>query len=281
MFYYLWLKSRQNLNPLHPEYSTAILASIKASELIMDYYTKGFDTEIKSDGSPVTQADLASSKLIEELLSSSLYPITGEESEKTAYHIRKNWSDSWCIDPLDGTKEFVKRNGEFAVNIAHIQNGQSVFGIIASPVNEEIIFGGKETGVYISSFSQFGNPSYWQKIERPTTINSPLIVAGSRSHHSGAIVQFIDDLRKEHKEIDFLKKGSSLKFFDLAKGNADAYPRFAPTMEWDIAAGQAILEALGGSVVHADTKEALVYNKENLMNPYFIAKTNALLAKES
>ncbi len=260
---------------LKEEYFIALQASVKASEEIMNYYSKGFETEIKDDGSPVTQADLASSEIIARILSETPFPITSEEIDKAPFDIRKEWTDSWCVDPLDGTKEFVKKNGEFAVNIAHIHDCKPVFGIIASPVKQEVIFGGTESGVYICSFNRIYESSSWIKIEKPNKINSPLIVANSRSHNSGPVLNYVNQLKASFTEIDYLKKGSSLKFFDLAQGLADTYPRFAPTMEWDIAPGQAILEALGGSVLHAYENEPLTYNKENLTNPYFIANTFA------
>lgn len=256
---------------------TALKASVEASDKIMEFYSNGFETDIKHDGSPVTQADLASSEIIDFYLHSTGIPITGEETDKIAFDIRKDWNESWCVDPLDGTKEFVKKNGEFAVNIALIRNQQPVFGLIAAPVDKRIIFGGLETGVFITDFKHWNDSTKWDKIEAPKLINSPLMVTCSRSHHSGPVLQFLHELKVNYPDIDFIKRGSALKFFDLALGKADAYPRFAPTMEWDIAAGQAILEALGGIVVHAYTHEPLRYNKENLTNPYFIAKTNALL----
>jgi 3'(2'), 5'-bisphosphate nucleotidase len=266
---------------LKSEYWTAIKASIEASEKIMEIYENGFETEFKNDGSPVTQADLASSAIIDEYLSTTGIPVTGEETFKTPYEERQNWIESWCIDPLDGTKEFVKKNGEFAVNIALIRNERPVFGLIASPVEQKLIFGGHETGVYITDFYHAFDPEKWTKLTEPKSVNSPLMVTCSRSHHSGPVLQYLNQLKETHESLDFIKKGSSLKFFDLATGRADAYPRFAPTMEWDIAAGQAILEALGGSVVHAHTQEALSYNKDNLTNPYFIARTKALIEHHS
>jgi hypothetical protein len=140
-------------------------------------------------------------------------------------------------------------------------------------LNQEILIGSKETGVFIFAFSDADQIENWQPLTVPKKINAPLIMACSRSHHSGSVLSFINELKTKGHEVDYLKKGSALKFFDLALGKADVYPRFAPTMEWDIAAGQAILEALGGSVVHAETGEPLYYNKANLVNPYFIART--------
>ena len=260
---------------LKEEYFIALQASVQASEVIMNYYSNGFETEIKEDGSPVTQADLASSEIIESILAKTSFPITSEEMDKMPFEIRKEWKDSWCVDPLDGTKEFVKKNGEFAVNIAHIRDCKPVFGIIASPVNREIIFGGTEIGVYICTFDGIYESSSWIKLESIETINSPLVVAHSRSHNSGPVLNYVNQLKSDFPEVAFLRKGSSLKFFDLAQGKSDTYPRFAPTMEWDIAPGQAIMEALGGTVLHAYSNEPLVYNKENLTNPYFIANTQA------
>lgn len=256
-----------------------MIASIDASKVIMRYYEDGFRPQYKIDGSPVTEADLASSKIICDHLSETNIPILGEETDKADFEIRKNWTQNWCVDPLDGTKEYIKRNGEFAVNIALIEKGISVFGVIAWPVEKKILFGGIKTGVFVADFDLISLPDKWLKLEMKHTYNVPLIMATSRSPHSGASAAFIEDLKQEHPEIDFLKKGSALKFFDLAHGTADIYPRFAPTMEWDIAAGQAIIEALGGSVCSVETGLPLVYNKENLLNPFFVAKTKPLVKK--
>ena len=269
------------MQELETKYKIAIQAAVEASETIMDVYQNEFDTIIKDDGSPLTKADLASTKIIHKHLEPLNIPITGEETEKMPFSERKNWVECWCVDPLDGTKEFINRNGEFAVNIALLRNGKPVFGIIASPVQQIMFVGGVETGVYKIAFEDIDNNERWEELSTPLQINSPLVITCSRSHHSGPIVDFINELKKISPTIDFAKKGSSLKFFDLASGTADAYPRYAPTMEWDIAAGQSLLEALGGSVVHAETGLPLYYNKENLTNPYFIAKTKPLLVLSS
>jgi 3'(2'), 5'-bisphosphate nucleotidase len=259
------------------EYNIALKAAIAASKEIMRFYADGFETEIKQDGSPVTQADLAASKIIDSYLLPTNIPITGEETLKSDFEVRKHWTECWCVDPLDGTKEFVKKNGEFAVNIALIRNGKPLFGVIASPVNETILFGGKETGVFYALFSDIDFPSNWVQLKQPEQIQLPFILTCSRSHHSGPVLNLINELGNTFETIEYIKKGSSLKFFDLAFGRAAIYPRFAPTMEWDIAAGQAILEALGGCVLNAVTGEPLNYNKENLTNPYFIAKIAPLM----
>lgn len=263
---------------LAPKFQTALLAAVEASHKIMDIYNHEFEAIIKEDGSPLTKADLASTKIIHRHLDPLGIPITGEETDKIDFSIRQNWTECWCVDPLDGTKEFISKNGEFAVNIALIEKGIPTFGLIASPVNEEIIFGSKEFGVFISSFENIEKASNWVKINIPEKVNSPIILTASRSHGSGPMDGFIAELKRISPEFEQKSKGSSLKFFDLAKGEVDVYARFAPTMEWDIASGQAILEALGGSVINVETGLPLSYNKENLLNPFFIAKTKPLQA---
>lgn len=257
-------------------YQRAIEASIEASNAILRIYEQDFHQVIKQDGSPVTEADHASSACIEKILQPLGIPITGEESDKAPFEVRQHWEQCWCIDPLDGTKEFIKRNDEFAVNIALIENGKPVFGLIASPVQGKILIGSRETGVFLFHFKDLDQIENWKQLNVPQSINKPLVMTCSRSHHSGPVLQIINSLKEKGHQLDYIKKGSALKFFDLATGRADIYPRFAPTMEWDIAAGQAILEALGGEVVHAETGEPLCYNKSNLVNPYFIARTKAL-----
>lgn len=255
----------------------ALHAAVEAGEKIMEFYTNGFETKIKEDGSPVTQADLASSAIISSYLETTSIPITGEERKETAYSERKKWERSWCVDPLDGTKEFIKKNGEFAINIALIIKDKPVFGLIASPVERRILFGGNETGIFITDFKNIQDSAKWESIPKPAKTNYPLTITCSRSHDSGFVLEFLNKIRLKYPEIEFIKKGSALKFFDLALGKADVYPRFAPTMEWDIAAGQAILEALGGSVLDAQTRKPLIYNKEDLRNPYFIGFSYAFL----
>ena len=264
---------------IEAKYLSAIHAAIAASKEIMRIYIDVINLEYKEDGSPLTNADLASSKIIHDHLEPLGFPITSEETINTKYQERKKWEGFWCVDPLDGTKEFVKKNGEFAVNIAFIEGCYPVFGLIASPVYEEILFGGKEIGVYSCSYGDISEASKWTLIPGGDSINHPLIVIGSRSHPSELGKKFFEDIMLITKDPEYLSKGSSLKFFDLANGTADVYPRFAPTMEWDIAAGQAIIEALGGEVTNVLDGTRLQYNKEDLTNPFFIAKTKGFIAK--
>ena len=265
------------MNRLSDTYILAVEASIKASTEIMRFYEDGFNSNLKEDGSPVTEADLTASKIISSVLEKTSIPILGEETVHQDFQERKNWTLNWCVDPLDGTKEFIKRNDQFAVNIALIENQKSIFGVIASPTEKIVIFGGEKTGVYISNFETFHNQEKWIKLSEKNTPNSPLILCVSHSSYSEKTIDLIEKLKQNYSEINLLKKGSALKFFDLALGKADIYPRYAPTMEWDIAAGQAILEALGGSIISVETGESLIYNKEDLLNPHFIALTKPLI----
>lgn len=256
-------------------YLQAIQAAISASEVISDIYQNPVTPTMKEDGSPVTKADLASSKVISEYLQKTDIPITGEEREKRDFEIRSQWKENWCVDPLDGTRMFLKRNGEFSVNIAHIVNHEPVFGIIASPENKEILAGGPEHGCFLIQFQDLESPEKWKPITPHITPNDPLRIICSHSYtalHGGTDFETYT----KNRAHEYIRRGSAIKFFNLALGSADIYPRFAPTMEWDIAAGHAILKALGGSVINAHTNEPLTYNKKSLYNPHFIAKTKAI-----
>lgn len=266
----------------HPNLlAIGLQAVVEASAEIMKIYSGSFASQYKEDGSPVTDADFASNQVLIKRLSETGIPIISEEAASEDYELRKTWTRCWSVDPLDGTKEFLKRNDEFAICVALIENGIPTLGIIASPVKEEILTGGTDIPVAAFAFSQIDQPQAWHFVEPGTAVNKPLVLAGSRTHHSGNMPEYTDGLRAKFGDIDLMAKGSALKFFDLALGRADVYPRFAPTMEWDIAAGQAILTALGGCVVNAETNEPLRYNKKSLYNPHFIAKTNAFMHAET
>lgn len=257
-------------------YQQAISIGINASFILMDYYKGHVESIDKLDGTPVTIADKASSDYIVSKLNETGYPVICEEIANEPYSVRQNWKQNWCVDPLDGTKEYLKKNGEFAINIAFIENQLTKFGIIVSPVNREVLFGGRETGVFISTFDEQGTIISTVQIEPKVTKNNPIVLLASRSYDTPATLKFVADLEKQVGEVVYKQKGSSLKFFDFARGIADIYPRFAPTMEWDIASGQAILEALGGEILHLETGKPLTYNKPDLRNPHFIGKSAAL-----
>ncbi len=261
----------------HTFIPTVLKACVEASEAIMQIYQTDFDPSIKMDGSPVTKADLLSNAIIKKALDQTEIPGIMEEIHNSSFEDRKQWKSVWIVDPLDGTKEFIKKNGEFAICIALVHENQPVLGFITSPVSEEILIGGQGVAPAVIPFEAINDPEKWKTISPKTEVNKPLQIAGSRSHHSGTELKFNQSMREFFGEVQFVKKGSALKFFDIALGKADVYPRFAPTMEWDIAAGQAIVEALGGTVEHAETGKSLIYNKENLYNPYFIVKSKAVI----
>jgi 3'(2'), 5'-bisphosphate nucleotidase len=265
------------LSDIHSFIPIVLKACVEASEAIMTVYESNFDKTIKADGSPVTKADLISNAIIKKALEQTKLPTIMEESINEPFEIRKKWDTVWIVDPLDGTKEFVKRNGEFVICIALVHKNQPVLGFIASPVEKKIIFGGKEIPAKLVSFKEIDQQKTGTLIPIKTEVNKPLRMTGSRSHYSRNEQEFIEEMRDNFGEIEFIQKGSALKFFDLALGKAAIYPRFAPTMEWDIAAGQAIMESLGGSVEQVGTNRPLTYNKENLLNPYFIVKTKAVI----
>ena len=259
---------------LKKEHIAAIHAAIHASNSILQIYQHSFNVNHKSDGSPITDADCSSSEIISEALVNTAIPIINEENEAAPYSLRKTWDTCWCVDPLDGTKEFVKKNGQFAVNIALIENNRPVFGVISHPVEQRILYGGIGYGVFIADFNGLDSAAEIVKSNFPAP-KSNLTMIASSSHHN----KLISDFAGNNKNLisQFIQKGSALKFFDLALNKAQIYPRFAPTMEWDIAAGHAILEALGGGVFDINTKAPLIYNKEILTNPSFIAVSDVSL----
>ncbi len=256
----------------------AINAAIEAGkEINRIYNSDDFDITIKTDNSPLTKADKAANSIITSELKRTHIPIISEENKLTDYNERKDWKAFWMVDPLDGTKEFIKKNGEFTVNIALIRNKKPIFGVIYVPVKEQLYFGCElyksfKTNNVNNEFHSFDELlKSSQEIPQQKNTDKFRVVA-SKSHFNEETKNFIDELEKIHENIELVNAGSSLKLCLIAEGSADIYPRFAPTMEWDIAAGHAIVKGAGGSVKNASTNEELVYNKENLLNPYFIVK---------
>lgn len=243
----------------------------KAGDAIMEIYARDFSVEIKEDNSPLTEADKKSNAIILQGLN-SLYPdipFISEETKQTPYEERKNWNRFWLIDPIDGTKEFIKKNGEFTVNIAMIEDGVPVVGIVHVPAKDEIYFSAKGLGAFKR---QTTNDKRQTKVHNPEHYSSKrkVIVVGSRSHLSPETLEFVEELKAQGKEVEFSSSGSSLKLCLVAEGKADVYPRFGPTMEWDTAAAHAVALYAGKNVINYETKQPLVYNKENLLNPWFI-----------
>lgn len=254
----------------------AIEAAIEAGKKIMDIYNKGFHVEYKEDNSPVTEADLASNKTIWSYLQKTGIPIISEETKQLDYRERKSWEACWIVDPLDGTKEFVKKNDEFAVNIALVENAKPVLGIIYAPALGLIYYTNPyKTKAYKCPVNDDFNISKQlfsesKKIVASKNVQDTINVVASRSHLSKQTVDFIGNLQKSYSKVKMVSKGSALKFCLVAEGEADLYPRFAPTMEWDTAAGQAICEAVGLQLIDAETKSPMVYNRPNLLNNYFL-----------
>jgi len=261
---------------INKQLQIAIEASLKAGEVIMQVYDTTFNVEYKEDKSPLTEADKKANDIINAFLKPLGIPIISEENKQTDYEIRKTWQTCWVVDPVDGTKEFIKRNGEFTVNIALVTNGKPVLGVIYVPVVKTVYFADVPNKIAYKATLNAHNVSVSKVIERasqlePKAINSnPVQVVGSRSHMSQETLDFMEDIKQSGKDVEIVSKGSSLKFCLVAEGNADVYPRFAPTMEWDTAAGQAICNAVGIDVISKQTNEPLLYNKEDLLNPWFL-----------
>ena len=257
--------------------SIAISASIKAGMEILKIYKTDFKVEYKHDESPLTMADKNANDIIISFLEPTKIPVLSEEGRSIPYIERKDWEQLWIVDPLDGTKEFVKKNNEFTVNIALVKNQKPVMGVIYAPVLDELYFGDSEIGGYkLENASKTNNMSeiLSSSLSLPLDYSYNYFgVVASRSHLSNETSDFIEELKSKHHNLKIVSKGSSLKLCMIAEGSADIYPRFAPTMEWDTAAGHAVVICAGKRIVQANspTKEVL-YNKENLLNPWFIAK---------
>jgi 3'(2'), 5'-bisphosphate nucleotidase len=261
------------------------------------YRSSDFKVELKADKSPLTLADRNAHEIIMQHLSKFDIPVLSEEGKNIPYDERKSWDTFWLVDPLDGTKEFIKKNGEFTVNIAQICNHKPVAGVVLVPDKNILYFASSKMGSYRADLSQIGewlnskigNPSrsanlsdssvaeivteltgHSTKLPANPSTNRLYTIAGSRSHATPELEAFVEEKRRQYGQVEFISAGSSLKLCLVAEGRADIYPRTGPTMEWDTAAGQAVVECSGGKVYQYDTTEPLEYNKENLLNPWFV-----------
>ena len=253
--------------------TAAIDAAEKAcAEILNVYHSSDFQAEAKGDNSPLTLADRKAHQAITVILqASSTYPILSEEGQAIPHAQRKDWDYFWMVDPLDGTKEFIKRNDEFTVNIALVHQGRPVLGVVAVPVTGDVFYAAEGHGAFVKR-----NGVAVSLPRRPTpNLHQPgLRIVASRSHMSPETETFIGRLMAP----ELVSAGSSLKFMLLAEGKADVYPRYAPTMEWDTAAADAIVREIGlvvrsqesGGGVKAGMEPPLRYNKENLLNPSFL-----------
>lgn len=255
---------------------TAIEASLKAGKVIMEVYETAFDVEMKNDKSPLTEADKKANDVINSYLINTETPIISEENKQIDYETRKRWTDCWVVDPVDGTKEFIKRNGEFTVNIAYVKNGQPLLGVIYVPATKTVYYADVLKRKAFKAHLESHEVSIQEVIKsskklKPKASNANNVhVVGSRSHMSQETLDFVEQIKETGKSVEIVSKGSSLKFCLVAEGKADVYPRYAPTMEWDTAAGQAICNAVAVEVISHETNEPLLYNKENLLNPWFL-----------
>ena len=238
----------------------------EAGDAIMKIYDKDFRIDYKDDKSPLTEADIKSNEIICNALAKLFpeIPLLSEENQEIPYENRKNWDYFWLIDPIDGTKEFIKKNGEFTVNIALIHEDSPVLGVVYAPALNDIYFSKKGEGAYKNE----------QRLPLRTNEHPEreLRVVASKSHLSEETQTFIDDLGSKTEHIEKVSRGSSLKLCMVAEGEADIYPRLAPTMEWDTAAAHAVVLEAGKKVLQYDSYQSLVYNKKSLLNPWFIVK---------
>ena len=244
--------------------------SVAAGEAILEVYNDeaGFNTEIKADSSPVTDADKAAHNVLFDALAAidPDVPVLSEEGKLPDFEIRSSWQSYWIIDPLDGTKEFIKRNGEFTVNIALIHKGVPILGVVHVPVLNVTYAGA--TGLGAIKISSSGEEDIGIA-KAPEKASGPVRVVASRSHGSEAVERCVKNLEKYFGSVERKSMGSSLKLCLVAEGEADIYPRLAPTSEWDTAAAQAVVEAAGGVVLDADLKELRYNTKADILNPYF------------
>lgn len=257
----------------------AIEAAVEAGKRILKIYNRDFEVEIKADASPLTEADLASNATLLRYLETTGIPIISEETKQVDYEIRKHWKSCWIIDPLDGTKEFIKRNDEFTVNVALVEKGIPRLGVIYTPVLKTLYYTDtqKQKAYKTLISDRFSNVKFLMDldaIQYHAVSSTTVRVVASRSHLNPDTEEFIERLRQSHQTVETVSKGSSLKFCLVAEGLADVYPRFAPTMEWDTAAGQAICEAVGLQVLDLQTNKPMVYNRNNLLNNSFLVTKN-------
>jgi len=296
---YGWALTKIKMNQLTYHLVVALLAAKDAGRAILDVYGQDFDISYKDDHSPLTLADRRSHSIIVSHLSDASgegLPILSEEGRSISYQERRRWKYFWMADPLDGTKEFIKKNDEFTVNIAQIHQTRPILGVIYVPVKDVLYFASEGLGAYRMDTSDIlaagtNKPvkndaaGLLEKIlagaiklpddkHRFEKKDSQITIVGSRSHATKDLEAFIETMGKEYEQVEFISAGSSLKLCLVAEGRADIYPRLGPTMEWDTAAGQVIVEQAQGSVLNYEMDEPLRYNKKNLLNPWFIARIN-------
>jgi 3'(2'), 5'-bisphosphate nucleotidase len=259
---------------MEPDHARALIElTRRAGDAILEIYRTDFDVEAKDDASPLTQADLAAHRIIVEGLGQLTpeIPVVSEESSPPAFEVRRTWPRYWLVDPLDGTKEFVKKNGEFTVNIALIEDHQPVFGVVGVPAQDTVYTGDAVAGTALKYRHGDAAPLHG----RPMQDDAELVVVASRSHGGERLERYIEALGRRFQSVSRTPVGSSLKLCILAEGQADLYPRLGPTSEWDIAAAHAVLQAAGGAVWLTDGQPLRYNTKESFLNPEFFAAADA------
>lgn len=270
------MKTYDDLTPLvHAAVTAAITAGLRTLEI----YNQDFFIETKSDDSPLTQADRDAHEIIVSRLRAFELPILSEEGHDIPYDERCVWEQFWMVDPLDGTKEFVKKNGEFTINIALIHFQSPILGVVYVPVLHRLYFAAVGMGAFrcdildsasIPPGSMDELVASSRRLSADAAGDRPYTIVGSRSHATSELEAYVVEKRQQHDVVEFISAGSSLKFCLVAEGMADVYPRLGPTMEWDTAAGHVVAEQAGASVSRADNGRALLYNKPDLLNSWFI-----------
>ena len=243
----------------------AIRAAEQAGEEILKIYNSDYEVITKADESPVTAADIASNNIIQSILKDTAIPVLSEEEDFGSFESRKGLPFLWVIDPLDGTKEFINKHDDFAVNIALVVKNKPVFGLIYIPVRKQTYFAIKGEGAFLL---ENGIKTRLPKVLR----RDNYIFLKSRSHPDERLEKYLENLKKEHLNLELKIVGSAVKFCEIAYGNADEYTRFNPTMEWDTASGQILMNEIGKKLIDLSTNKEMLYNRENLKNSGFTVK---------
>lgn len=277
---------------------TAVQATIRAGLATLEVYESEFHVDYKEDRSPLTLADTRSHEIIAGRLKHTDVPVLSEEGKNIPAAERRRWQRLWVVDPLDGTKEFIKHRGEFTINIALVENERPTLGAIFVPVKNVLYFGRLEDGSFrlddgqaladLARADDAGDArgaidqlkARSARLPLDLETHTPFVIVGSRSHATPELHAYVDQKRRELGEVRFVSAGSSLKYCLVAEGRADIYPRLGPTMEWDTAAGQVIAEAAGATITRHDTGGPMTYNKEDLLNPWHIV-TRKVMSDES
>jgi len=251
---------------------SAVEIAQEAGKAIKEIYNSDFDYQLKQDLSPITAADNLSHKIIAERLQTLTpeTPILSEESCDIPYNIRSQWTKYWLVDPLDGTKEFIKRNGEFTVNIALMNKNTPILGIIHTPTTNETYWGSEVTGSFYSNKN-----NAIERIQVSENHHNPIRILASRSHPS----EMLNLLLEKIIDYEIIELGSSIKFCHIASGQADCYPRFGPTSEWDVAAGEAIVSSAGGNMVTLSGGPMNYNTKGDYLNPNFIVSNGKIISE--